>query len=87
MIQIRENNEHEFTVTVEESDGKTEYTVGLDNAYYRDLTGGNITRKELIRKSFEFLLEREPNSSILTRFDLRAIRDYFPGYEKTISNG
>jgi hypothetical protein len=34
----------------------------------------------LVRASFEFLLEREPASSILRRFDLAAISTYFPEY-------
>ncbi len=32
-------------------------------------------------QSFEFLLEREPATSILRRFSLDVIGDYFPDYE------
>ena len=32
----------------------------------------------LVRASFEFLLEREPAASILPRFDLTVIAQYFP---------
>jgi bifunctional DNA-binding transcriptional regulator/antitoxin component of YhaV-PrlF toxin-antitoxin module len=35
---------------------------------------------ELVRRSFEFLLEREPATSILRRFRLDVIGDYFPEY-------
>jgi hypothetical protein len=38
----------------------------------------------LVRASFDFLLEREPNESILPAFDLSAIGRYFPEYEKEI---
>ncbi len=38
----------------------------------------------LIERSFEFLLERESNSSILQTFDLPIIGRYFPDYERTI---
>lgn len=34
----------------------------------------------MIEVSFEFLLEREPPSSILRRFDLDVIGRYFPEY-------
>lgn len=34
----------------------------------------------LVAASFEFLLEREPPSSILPRFDLTVIERYFPGW-------
>ncbi len=34
----------------------------------------------IVRTSFEFLLEREPGSSILSRFSLADISRYFPEY-------
>jgi hypothetical protein len=39
---------------------------------------------DLVRRSLEFLLEREPRGSILSRFDLPVIGRYFPEYERTI---
>jgi hypothetical protein len=38
----------------------------------------------LVRASFEFLLEREPNTAILREFELPEIRRYFPEYEETV---
>ena len=38
----------------------------------------------LVRESFAFLLEREPASSILARFDLPVIARYFPEYDGDI---
>jgi len=67
MIKVEKKNQQEFTVKVE---GK-EYNVNLDDEYWQDLTGGKIANEELIKKSFEFLLEREPKESILSRFNLR----------------
>jgi len=43
-------------------------------------------RKRLLRASFEFLLAREPNTSILRRFDLPVIGHYFPEYEQRIGS-
>jgi hypothetical protein len=37
-----------------------------------------------VEKSFEFLLERESNTSILKTFDLPVIGGYFPEYENAI---
>jgi hypothetical protein len=49
---------------------------------------GRGTEKEnvedLVRRSFDFLLEREPPSSILRTFDLPAIQRYFPEYDREI---
>lgn len=42
------------------------------------------TPEDLLRRSFEFLLEREPNTSILGSFDLPVINRYFPEYEREI---
>jgi hypothetical protein len=48
------------------------------------LGGGDIPAEHLIEESFRFLLEREPNSSILRTFDLPVIGRYFPKYESEI---
>jgi len=40
--------------------------------------------EELVRQSFEFLLEPESNTGILPSFDLPVIGRYFPEYENTI---
>ena len=40
--------------------------------------------EELVRRSFDFLLEREPPSSILRSFDLPMIGHYFPEYDRVI---
>jgi hypothetical protein len=39
---------------------------------------------DLVRRSFEFLLERESKESILRAFDLPVIARYFPEYERAI---
>ena len=46
------------------------------------LSAGKVTPEDLVRRSFEFLLERESKESILGRFDLMAIARYFPEYER-----
>lgn len=41
---------------------------------------GPLQEDGLVRASFEFLLEREPASSILAEFELDVIGRYFPEY-------
>ena len=41
--------------------------------------------EDLVRRSFDFLLEREPPGSILRSFDLSAIQRYFPEYDQQMS--
>ena len=84
MITVKEKSGSLFEVDVESNGIKTVHEVTLDDSYYQRLTGGKIEKKELIKKSFEFLLERESNSSILSRFNLKVINNYFPEYESVI---
>ena len=73
-----------FEVTVDDRIS-TRHTVTLNNVDYLRLTGKQVSPSTLIEKSFEFLLERESNSSILRQFDLSVISRYFPDFEKIIA--
>jgi hypothetical protein len=67
------------------SDSKTSHQVTLDRDYYMDMTeGGLIVPEEFVKKSFQFLLDREPKDTILLQFDIAQINDFFPEYEKEI---
>jgi len=83
-IQIEKLREGEFRVTIEEGGSRTTHQVTLTHDYYQRLTGGAVSQEELVRRSFEFLLEHEPKESILGRFDLPVIARYFPEYEREI---
>jgi len=84
MIKVKKKNEQEFLVTIEEEGSRSEHTVSLEDDYYQNLTDGKTSKEELIRKSFKFLLEREFKESILSEFNLRIIKNYFPEYEEKI---
>lgn len=86
MISIRSIDTTVFGVTVD-SGSVTIHKVILSKEYYQKLSNGKCTPEELIRKSFEFLLERESNRSILRSFDLQVIGEYFPEYEETVRIG
>jgi hypothetical protein len=83
MIQVEKLDDTTFKVTVT-SGSTTTHTVTVSPDYYQKLTGGGVPAETLVEKSFEFLLEREPNTSILSRFDLPVIGRYFPEYEREI---
>lgn len=82
MIEVNKVSENEFKVRIGEGNSQTEHRVILDDDYYRKLTHGEITREELIKKSFEFLLDRESKESIFSSFKLEVINRYFPEYEE-----
>ncbi|MBW1717831.1 MAG: hypothetical protein JRJ77_18880 [Deltaproteobacteria bacterium] len=83
MITVEEIDDRTFKVTVK---GRTTTThiVAVDASYHEKLTGGRVSAEKLVQKSFEFLLERESNTSILRTFDLPVIGRYFPDYEHAI---
>ncbi len=72
-----------FDVIIKENGSETLHTVTLHREYYRTL-GVEKSPDELVEKSIEFLLEREPKTSILPAFDIKQISEYFPEYEKEI---
>lgn len=74
-----------FTVQVEEGNGQTRHSVNLSQRDFQQLTSGaETTPEELVRKSFEFMLERESKNQILRQFDLPVIERYFPEYPAEI---
>lgn len=74
----------EYEVVIREGGSQTSHRVRLGKEYCRRLTEGRAAPDELVRKSFEFLLENEPKESILGSFDLSVIERYFPGYPDEI---
>ncbi len=83
MIDVQRIDDRTFEVTVQGPEA-TKHAVTVDPSYHEKLCGDRAFPKTLVEKSFEFLLEREPNTSILRRFDLSVISQYFPDYESTI---
>ena len=82
-IKVTKISDTKFEVMVN-TGTTTTHIVSLTTDYYKKLTSGKVSRETLIEKSFEFLLEREPNTSILRSFDLPVICRYFSEYEGKI---
>src|ERR1051326_5104120 len=83
-IEIKRVKQGEFQVRAIEDRSQSTHRVTLTPEEYRRLSGGKIEPAELIRRSFEFLLAREPKESILLEFDLLLIGRYFPEYEREL---
>ncbi len=74
-----------FGVQVAQANGQTRHHVTLSEKDFAELTAGKTTTpEELVRRSFEFLLERETKESIQRQFDLPAIGRFFPEYPAEI---
>lgn len=83
-IEVEALKENEFRVRVIEGRSESTHRVTLKPDDYRRLTEGKIEPRELLRRSFEFLLAREAKESILPAFDLTLIGHYFPEYEREL---
>ena len=69
-----------FEVEVRDGAVTTSHTVTLPPRLGAELGWTDERAVELIEASFEFLLEREAATSVLRRFSLDVIGDYFPDY-------
>ena len=83
-LEVERKKEGEFLVTVTEGRSQSSHRVTVRPDYYEKLSGGKVSAEDLVRRSFEFLLKREPKESILGQFDLSVIARYFPDYERQI---
>ena len=79
MINVETIDNNTFKVSVTKN-SSTEHIVLLNDRFHLDVSNNKLTKTELITKSFEFLLKRESNQSILKKFNLEVISQYFPEY-------
>lgn len=64
---------------------RTQHRVSVAPAYLRELDVASHPAIRVIEEAFRFLLEREPNTSILASFELREIERYFPEFRAEIA--
>jgi hypothetical protein len=84
-IQVDRLADGVFQVKVIEGASQSSHRVTLGTQYYDRVADGKIEPAELVRRSFEFLLECESKESILSKFDLSEISRYFPNFEREIT--
>ena len=71
-------------VTVTDHGSSRDFEVGVSQEELAHFEPGAGDPAQLVRRSFEFLLAREPKESILPSFGLSTIGRYFPEYEREI---
>jgi hypothetical protein len=72
-------------VTVADHGSESRHSVTFTRADFQRFASSGESPDGLVRRSFEFLLAREPKESILRSFELPVIARYFPEYEREIS--
>jgi hypothetical protein len=75
---------HQCRVEVSDNNSVSSHSVVV-NAEDLARWGAGRSVDELVRRSFEFLLQREPKESILRKFDLALIQRYFPEFGAVIT--
>jgi hypothetical protein len=73
-----------YGVEVSEGDVTTDHEVTVPDGFLADLGMDGADPGEAVGRSFEFLLEREPSTSILREFSLNQISRYFPEYPEEL---
>ena len=82
-IKITEIEKDKFLVEVSDN-VKSSHNVVISDKVHQELTNSMISKYELLEKSFTFLLDREPNTSILTNFEIQIISHYFSDYTNCV---
>jgi hypothetical protein len=85
-LNVAPLGEGRFRVGIAEGGSRTSHEVTVRPETVSSL-GWPGTLEDLVRRSFEFLLAREPKESILRSFDLSVIGRYFPEYEEIVREG
>ena len=83
-IRVTPTSEEVYRVQVF---GKTEtmHSVSMTDIDYERFTGGQKSKQQFLLFAFEFLLKREQNTSILREFSICKISEYFPEFEKEVT--
>ena len=87
-IRVTEMNQSDngwnYLVELGYGDGLIEYMVEVDVAYWTRLTGRRIEPDELVKMTFNFLLDKEQKEMIRKKFNLAEVVGSFPTYEDEI---
>ena len=82
IVPVPQTESHDVEVRARST---TRHRVTVSPDYLRELGLETIPTSQVLHEALRFLLEREPNTSILARFDLREIERYFPEFRQEIA--
>ena len=80
-ISITPTEPARFDVQLKDGRTSTNHRVTVPGWMADDPELGRVEPERLVRESMEFLLEREPPTSILSEFSLEVIPRYFSDYD------
>jgi hypothetical protein len=83
-LVVAQEPDGNFTVKISDGTVETRHLVSVPSGFGPELGLAAISEEDLVRASFRFLLDREPATSILAKFSLDLISQYFPEYRTEI---
>lgn len=83
-ISVERSGDDRYRVEVNDGRTSTTHLVSAASRVLHDLGVADADPQRVVHQSFEFLLEREPASSILREFSLDVIPRYFPEYRREL---
>jgi len=84
-IAVSEKGPGAYVVEVRGGRTSTTHQVRVPPGLAAQIGGGRTTDTALVEAAFGFLLEHEPNTSILRSFSIEQIGDYFPGWASDVA--
>jgi hypothetical protein len=81
-VAVRESGDGWIANVTVRDPPPTTHVVRVTRSEYERFGGKDVA--DLVKRSFEFLLARESNTSILREFALSTIERYFPDYAREI---
>jgi hypothetical protein len=83
-IDVSSHAPHEWSVTVTEGDVTTHHRVIVPEDLLTDLGLAGADEQQVVHQTFEFLLDKEPATSIYEEFPLDVVLDNFPDYAEDL---
>jgi hypothetical protein len=77
-------NHWAYEVSVFDGGRKHDYRVTLSFQDYDLWSRGRVSPSRVVESAFKFLLNNEPASSIMSKFDCSVIRRYFPHVDEEL---
>lgn len=84
--ETEQGNGWKFEVELHDGGRTHTYDVTLNWSDYDHWCHGQVAPERVIERVFQFLLEREPATAIMSSFDCAVIRRFFPEVDKTLPN-
>ncbi len=85
-LKVTPQHAGRYLVEVSGDTVTTTHEVRVPTGLAQHVGGPGTTDQALVEESFRYLLEREPNTSILRTFSLDQIGSYFPGWSEEIAD-